>query len=89
MPGFVLHRGGKASIGSQQARIGAQVVELHAGAYCDAHNEGRIADRDRELDAIVAMAEFGASIGLEIHAGHGLTFDTVKPVAALPEGPRN
>ena len=67
------------------ARIGAHVVELHAGAYCDAHNEGRIADRDRELDAIVAMAEFGASIGLEIHAGHGLTFDTVKPVAALPE----
>ena len=67
------------------ARIGAHVVELHAGAYCDAHNEGRHADRDRDLEAIAATAEFGASIGLEIHAGHGLSFDTVKPVAALPE----
>ena len=67
------------------ARIGAHVVELHAGAYCDAHNEGRFADRDRDLEALAAMAEFGASIGLEIHAGHGLSFDTVKPVAALPE----
>ena len=67
------------------ARIGAHVVELHAGAYCDAHNEERFADRDRDLEALREMAEFGASIGLEIHAGHGLTFNTVKPVAAIPE----
>jgi len=67
------------------ARIGAPVVELHTGAYCDAHFEGRINDRDRELEALREMAAFGAEIGLEVHAGHGLTFDTVKPVARIPE----
>lgn len=67
------------------ARIGAAVVELHAGGYCDAHAERRILDRDRELKAICDMAAFGESLGLEMHAGHGLTFDTVKPVAAIPQ----
>ena len=66
-------------------RIGAQVIELHTGAYCDAHAEGREADRDRELDALREMSAYGHSLGLEIHAGHGLTYDTVKPVAAFPE----
>ena len=66
-------------------RIGAEVIELHTGAYCDAHAEGREADRDRELDALREMSAYGHSLGLEIHAGHGLTYDTVKPVAAFPE----
>ncbi len=66
-------------------RIGAQVVELHTGAYCDAHAEGRPEDRDRELEALREMSVHAASMGLEVHAGHGLTYDTVKPVAALPE----
>ena len=66
-------------------RIGAQVIELHTGAYCDAHAEGREADRDHELDALREMSAYGHSLGLEIHAGHGLTYDTVKPVAAFPE----
>lgn len=66
-------------------RIGAEVIELHTGAYCDAHVEGRIADRDDELDRLREMAEFGHSLGLEVHAGHGLTYDTVKPIAAFPE----
>ncbi|NBD30886.1 MAG: pyridoxine 5'-phosphate synthase [Alphaproteobacteria bacterium] len=66
-------------------RIGAQVIELHTGAYCDAHAEGRFDDRDRELEALREMSAFAQSLGLEVHAGHGLTFDTVKPVAALPE----
>ncbi len=66
-------------------RIGAQVVELHAGAYCDAHAEGRLAERDAELARIREMATFAHSLGLEVHAGHGLTFETVSPVARFPE----
>lgn len=67
------------------ARIGAEVVELHTGAYCDAHSEGRFDARDRELAALTEMAGFAHSLGLEVHAGHGLAYDTVKPIAALPE----
>lgn len=66
-------------------RIGAEVIELHTGAYCDAHAEGDNETRDAELAKLAAMASFGHSLGLEVHAGHGLTFDTVQPVAALPE----
>lgn len=66
-------------------RIGAQVIELHTGAYCDAHAEDRIADRDDELEALREMSAFAHSLGLEVHAGHGLTYDSVQPVAAFPE----
>ncbi|WP_114287912.1 pyridoxine 5'-phosphate synthase [Candidatus Halocynthiibacter alkanivorans] len=67
------------------ARIGAAVIELHAGAYCDFHAEGRFVERDNELKRLADMCTLGHSLGLEVHVGHGLTFDTVKPVAALPE----
>ena len=67
------------------ARIGAPVIELHTGAYCDAHAEGRLAARDEELARLRDMAAFAHSLGLEVHAGHGLTFDTAGPVAAFPE----
>ena len=66
-------------------RIGAQVIELHTGAYCDAHAEGDLATRDAELEKMREMATFADSLGLEVHAGHGLTYDTVQPVAAFPE----
>lgn len=66
-------------------RIGAEVIELHTGAYCDAHAEGRIEDAERELESLRQMSTFAHSLGLEVHAGHGLTYDTVKPVAAFPE----
>lgn len=66
-------------------RIGAAVIELHTGAYCDAHAEGRFADRDAELERLRDMATFANSLGLEVHAGHGLTYETVQPVAAFPE----
>ena len=66
-------------------RIGAAVIELHTGAYCDAHAEGRIAERDAELARLAEMAAFAAGLGLEVHAGHGLTYDTVAPIAALPQ----
>lgn len=60
--------------------IGAPVVELHTGAYCDAEGEGR----DREFARVAAAAAHARAIGLECHAGHGLSFDTVKPIAAIP-----
>ncbi len=67
------------------ARIGAAVVELHTGAYCDFHYEGRTAARDEELDRLREMAALADALGLEVHAGHGLTYDTVQPVAAFPQ----
>jgi pyridoxine 5-phosphate synthase len=67
------------------ARIGAPVIELHTGAYCDAHAEGRLADRDAECARLARCATFAHGLGLEVHAGHGLSYDTVGPVAAFPE----
>ncbi|MBD3664608.1 pyridoxine 5'-phosphate synthase [Sulfitobacter aestuariivivens] len=66
-------------------RIGAQVIELHTGAYCDAFAEGRWPDAQKELQALEDMSRFAHDLGLEVHAGHGLTYDTVSPVAAFPE----
>jgi len=66
-------------------RIGAAVVELHTGAYCDHHAEGDLAARDAELARLREMSAYAHSLGLEVHAGHGLTYDTVAPVAAFPE----
>lgn len=66
-------------------RIGAQVIELHTGAYCDAHAEGDFATRDRELEMMREMSAYAHSLGLEVHAGHGLNYETVASVAAFPE----
>jgi pyridoxine 5-phosphate synthase len=66
------------------ARVGAAVVEIHAGAFCDAHHEGRFEERDAELERIRAAAAQAHALGLEVHAGHGFTYDTVAPVAAIP-----
>ena len=67
------------------AKIGAAVVELHTGAYCDLDTEGRHAERDTELAGLVEGAALAHSLGLEVHAGHGLTFETVGPIAAIPQ----
>ncbi len=67
------------------ARIGAAVVELHTGAYCDFHYAGATDRRDTELAALADGARLARSLGLEVHAGHGLTYETVAPIAALPE----
>mgnify|MGYP000583804936 FL=1 len=66
-------------------RIGAEVIELHTGAYCDAFAEGDLETRDRELAAMAEMAAYAHDLGLEVHAGHGLTYEDVTPVAALPQ----
>jgi pyridoxine 5-phosphate synthase len=60
--------------------LGAPVVELHTGAYANATG----AAREKILKHLHNGAEFGADLGLEIHAGHGLTYDNVKPIAAIP-----
>lgn len=67
------------------AEAGAAVVELHTGHYCDLHYEGRFEERDAELAALKEGAALAASLGLEVHAGHGLTFETVAPIAAIPQ----
>jgi pyridoxine 5-phosphate synthase len=65
--------------------LGAPVVELHTGSYCDAYIEDPNGARvKRELQRIIDAAAHAEAIGLECHAGHGLTFDTVAPVAAIP-----
>lgn len=66
-------------------KIGAAVVELHTGAYCDFHAEGQFAERDAELVRLTEMAALSHDLGLEVHAGHGLTYDNVAPIAALPQ----
>lgn len=62
------------------ARLSADIVELHVGAYCDTTDSIK---RRSELDRIIAAAALAEELGLECHAGHGLTYDTVAPVAAI------
>ena len=63
------------------ATIGADIIELHTGRYCD--HTG--ASRQDELTRIQNAAQIGHGLGLECHAGHGLGFDTVGDIAAIPE----
>ncbi len=67
------------------ARIGAAVVELHTGHYSDLHAEGKLAESHAELAALQQAAALAHDLGLEVHAGHGLTYDNVMPVAAFPQ----
>jgi len=59
--------------------LGAPVVELHTGRYCDLIDQ----EREAELAKIAKAAAHADKIGLECHAGHGLSFETVKPIAAI------
>ena len=66
------------------AATGSPFIELHTGAYCEAYLEhGEGAESGRELQRILDAAAHAEKIGLECHAGHGLTYDTVAPVAAI------
>lgn len=66
------------------SRTGAEVVELHTGAFCDAARDG---DGTTEgiLAALRTAAEQAVSLGLEVHAGHGIDYLTVAPIAAIPQ----
>ncbi|MFN4092679.1 MAG: pyridoxine 5'-phosphate synthase [Brevundimonas sp.] len=66
-------------------RTGAAVVELHTGAYCDAVREGRAEEAEAELAVLTAGAARAAALGLEVHAGHGIDYDTVQAIAAIPQ----
>ncbi|WP_286830911.1 MULTISPECIES: pyridoxine 5'-phosphate synthase [Kordiimonas] len=61
--------------------LGAPVTELHTGAYCELSGE----PQQEELERIRKATAYGAGKGLEMHAGHGLSYETVKPIAAIPE----
>jgi pyridoxine 5-phosphate synthase len=65
--------------------IGAPVVELHTGKYVELVFAGDKAGAEAELKHLQEASEYGASKGIEIHVGHGLTYDTVRPVAAIPQ----
>jgi pyridoxine 5-phosphate synthase len=67
------------------ARLSADIVELHTGRYCDLALEGDPTATATECSRILAGVERAAAAGLEVHAGHGLTYDTVAPIAAQPE----
>ncbi len=67
------------------ANFGADIVEIHTGRYCELVLEGDSAAVGRELERIRSAARFAADAGLEVHAGHGLTFATVPAVAEIPE----
>lgn len=67
------------------ARLRAPVIEIHVGAWCDAVIEGHRETADVEFARIVAAARQAASLGLEVHAGHGLDFATAEAISALPE----
>ncbi len=67
------------------SRLRADIVELHTGAYCEKALEGDAGGVAQELDRLALAARLAAAAGLEVHAGHGLTYDTVAGVAGLPE----
>jgi len=67
------------------ARLGADIVELHTGAYCEHALNDDAGALARELQRLKGAAAVAAAAGLEVHAGHGLTFNTVAAVARIPE----
>jgi pyridoxine 5-phosphate synthase len=67
------------------ASLRASVIEIHTGAWCNALADGDVARAAAEWDRICAGAEFARRAGLEVHAGHGLNYQTAETIAARPE----
>jgi len=67
------------------AELGAPVVELHTGAWCDALIEKRAAEADVEWELLRVGARMAKDLGLEVHAGHGLDYASAETIAALPQ----
>lgn len=65
--------------------LGAPVVELHTGAWCNAADNGEAGKAAKEFERLRAAATAAGQLGLECHAGHGLDFDTARRIAGLPE----
>jgi pyridoxine 5-phosphate synthase len=62
-------------------RVGAHAVEIHTGRYCNA----AAAEQEKEKKAVAAAAKLAHSLDLEVHAGHGLDYENVGPIAVMPE----
>ncbi len=67
------------------ARVRTDAIELHTGTYCRAAASGDRRASERELKRLIDGARQAAALGLEVHAGHGLDYDNVGPVASIPE----
>jgi len=67
------------------AALGADIIELHTGAYCERAIDEDAKGLAREMERLRHAARLGADAGLEVHAGHGLTYNTVAPVARVPQ----
>ena len=65
--------------------IGATTIELHTGMYCDFHYDKNSQEKEIEFEKLKQMAKYGVVKGLEVHAGHGLTLETVGPIAGIME----
>ena len=67
------------------AKLGAPVVELHTGSWCHALADGETAKAAAEFARLAKGAAFAASLGIEVHAGHGLDFDSARMLAAVED----
>jgi pyridoxine 5-phosphate synthase len=67
------------------AKLRAPVIEIHTGAWCDAVVDGETAKAEAEWQRIVTGSRLARAAGLEVHAGHGLDYETAERIAALPE----
>ena len=65
--------------------LGAPVVELHTGAWCDALGEDRVSEANAEWELLRAGAVLAHGLGLEVHAGHGLDYASAETISALPQ----
>ena len=70
---------------AMSAKLGAPVIELHTGSWCHAVIDGHAAKAEAEFQRLADGAALGAKLGLEVHAGHGLDYDTARTLAAVPE----
>ncbi|RYE33656.1 MAG: pyridoxine 5'-phosphate synthase [Hyphomicrobiales bacterium] len=66
------------------AKLGAPVIELHTGSWCHAVIDGDTAKAEAEFQRLANGAALGAKLGLEVHAGHGLDYDTARTLARVP-----
>lgn len=70
---------------AMSAKLGAPVIELHTGSWCHAVIDGETAKAEAEFQRLAKGAALGAKLGLEVHAGHGLDYDTARTLARVPE----
>lgn len=66
-------------------QVGADIIELHTGRYCELALAHQPEEQAAELERIQHAATLAHSLGIEVHAGHGLTYDTTPAIAAIPE----